>query len=110
MELEYSHKGYRDPWSYVEAQSKWVKRETFDDQEEDWASSSHLMYAHFEVEARGIVGAVERSAVTGFYRSVALQSAHLVSPLRFARLTEGKEGDARHDTGFRGQRAVRSPV
>ncbi|KAL7341321.1 hypothetical protein BJY59DRAFT_98792 [Rhodotorula toruloides] len=107
MELEYSHKGYRDPWSYVEAQSKWVKRETFDDQEEDWASSSHLMYAHFEVEARGIIGAVERSAVTGFYRSVALQSAHLVSPLRFARLTEGKEGDARHVTGFRGQRAVK---
>lgn len=88
MELEYSHKGYRDPWSYVEAQAKWVKSGKSLDEAEDWASSSHLMYAHFETDKEGVIRAVDRSAITGIYRSVMLQSARLV----------------------RGERAVRSPL
>ncbi|BGP27332.1 proteophosphoglycan ppg4 [Rhodotorula toruloides] len=107
MELEYSKKGYRDPWSYVEAQAKWVKSKKGLDEEKDWASSSHLMYAHFEVDEQGFVKAVERSAITGIYRNVTLESAHLVSASRFARLVEGKKGEARNVTDFRGKRAIK---
>ncbi|GEM12869.1 hypothetical protein Rt10032_c32g6886 [Rhodotorula toruloides] len=88
MELEYSKKGYRDPWSYVEAQAKWVKSKKGLDEEKDWASSSHLMYAHFEVDEQGFVKAVERT-------------------LRGLLASSREEGEARNVTDFRGKRAIK---